>query len=57
MLDAIVEARPPTKRVSSREADIVVHGPGIAAIGHHRAEPRAVEAEAMQALSIFELAQ
>ena len=44
MLDAVVEARPPTKRVCGREADIVVHGPGIASVGHHRAEPRAVEA-------------
>src|SRR3546814_17040058 len=47
LLDAIVEAGPPAEREGRGQADIVIDRPGIAPIGHHCAEPCAVETEAV----------
>src|SRR3546814_15325127 len=48
VFDAIVEARPPGEGIGGSQIEIVVDRPGIAAICDHRAEPGAVEAEAME---------
>src|SRR3546814_6122319 len=54
LLDAIVEACPPAEWIGCGQADIIIDRPGIAPIGDHCAEPRAVEAEAAKTMRIHE---
>src|SRR3546814_1799158 len=56
VFDAIVEARPPGEGIGGSQIEIVVDRPGIAAICDHRAEPGAVEAEAMEPPGVAQLA-
>lgn len=56
MLDAVVQTRPPLERKGRGQANVIVDGPRIAAIGHHGAEAGAVEAEAFEAGGVGESA-
>src|SRR3546814_7792682 len=49
-----LEACPPAEWIGCGQADIIIDRPGIAPIGDHCAEPRAVEAEAAKTMRIHE---